>query len=59
VRIGNSESAIQHTLWADTVEDEEKIWREFVGILETVEKPILIHYGRFESTFMRHMRRQR
>jgi len=58
VRIGNSESAVQHSLWADTVEDEGKIWREFLGILETVEKPVLIHYGGFESTFMRHMRQQ-
>ncbi len=30
VRIGNGESAVQHSLWADTVEDEGKIWREFL-----------------------------
>ena len=28
VRIGHGDSAIQHSLWADTVEDEGKIWRE-------------------------------
>ena len=28
VRIGNGESAIQHSLWADTVGEEGKIWRE-------------------------------
>ena len=49
VRIGNGESAVQHSLWADTVEDEGKIWREFLGILETVEKPVLIHYGSYET----------
>ena len=51
--IGNGESAVQHSLWADTVADEGKIWREFLAILETVEKPVLIHYGSYETTFLR------
>ena len=55
VRIGNGESAVQHSLWADTVEDEGKIWREFLAILETVEKPVLIHYGSYETTFLKQM----
>src|SRR5882757_3466764 len=55
VRIGNGESAVQHSLWADTVEDEGKIWREFLGIIETVEKPVLIHYGSYETTFLKRM----
>lgn len=55
VRIGNGESAAQHSLWAATIADEEKIWREFLGILETVEKPVLIHYGSYETTFLKRM----
>ena len=55
VRIGHGESAVQHSLWADTVEDEGKIWREFLAILETVEKPVLIHYGSYETTFLKRM----
>jgi predicted RecB family nuclease len=55
VRIGNSESAIQYSLWADTAEDEEKIWREFLGILETVETPVLVHYGNYENIFLKRM----
>lgn len=55
VRIGHGESAIQHSLWADTVEDEGKIWREFLGILEIVEKPVLIHYGSYETSFSKQM----
>ncbi len=52
--IGNGESGVQqHSLWADTVADEGKIWREFLGILESVEKPVLIHYGSYETTFLR------
>ncbi|MFH0960715.1 MAG: TM0106 family RecB-like putative nuclease, partial [Pseudomonadota bacterium] len=56
VRIGNGESAIQHSLWADTVEDEQKIWREFLDILESVDRPVLIHYGSYETTFFKRMR---
>lgn len=55
VRIGNGESAVQHSLWADTVEDDRKIWREFLAILEAVESPVLIHYGSYETTFLKRM----
>ncbi|MCX6926271.1 MAG: IS66 family transposase, partial [Verrucomicrobia bacterium] len=55
LRIGTGESAVQHSLWADTVEDEGKIWREFLRILETVHKPVLIHYGSFETEFLKTM----
>ena len=51
-RIGNDESAVQHSLWADTVEDEGKIWREFLAILETAEKPVLIYYGTQEAIIL-------
>jgi hypothetical protein len=55
VRIGSGDSAIHHSLWADTAADEGRIWREFLGILETVEKPVLIHYGSFEKVFLERM----
>ena len=55
MRIGNGKSAVQHSLWADTVEDEGKIWRDFLGILDTIEKPVLIHYGSYETTFLKRM----
>ena len=56
VRIGHGESAVQHSLWADTVADEGKIWREFLALLETVEQPVLIHYGSYETTFLKEMK---
>src|ERR1035438_2145208 len=42
VRIGDGESTVQHSLWADTIADEGKIWREFIALLQTVEKPLQI-----------------
>jgi len=55
VRIGNGETGVQHSLWAETTEAEGRIWREFLAILQEVEKPVLIHYGRYETTFLRAM----
>jgi predicted RecB family nuclease len=55
VRIGSGDSAVHRSLWADTAADEGKIWREFLGVLETAEKPVLIHYGSYETTFLKRM----
>jgi predicted RecB family nuclease len=55
VLIGNGESAVQHSLWADTPKEEEKIWMQFLGILETVDNPKLIHYGSYETIFLKQM----
>ncbi|OGA43453.1 MAG: hypothetical protein A3G24_12640 [Betaproteobacteria bacterium RIFCSPLOWO2_12_FULL_62_13] len=55
VRIGKGEAAVQHSLWGDTVEDERTIWNEMLGILATVENPVLIHYGSYETVFLRRM----
>jgi predicted RecB family nuclease len=53
--VGQGDSAIQHSLWADGVEDEVRIWREFLSILETVDNPVLLHYGSYETTFFKEM----
>jgi len=55
LRIGHGDFAVQHSLWADTFADEGKIWREFLAILETIEKPVLIHYGSYETTFSKQL----
>ena len=55
VRCGNSDSAIQHSLWADNIEGEKRIWTEFLGILANVHNPVLIHYGSYETTFLKRM----
>jgi predicted RecB family nuclease len=58
VRIRHGDSIVQHSLWADSPEDETVIWSEFLGMLATVENPVLVHYGGFEATFMRRMCQQ-
>jgi len=55
VRLGDHDSAAQHSLWADSVEDERRIWNEFIGILANVRDPVLIHYGGYETVFLKRM----
>jgi predicted RecB family nuclease len=55
VRVGSGDYAVQHSLWAETVADESKIWRQFIRILETIERPVLIHYGNYETIWIRRM----
>jgi predicted RecB family nuclease len=55
MRIEGAESTVQHSLWADNAEDERRIWYDFLAILTAVENPVLIHYGRFETTFLKRM----
>jgi predicted RecB family nuclease len=55
VRIEKGEAAVQHSLWANTVEDERTIWKELLGILGKMENPVLIHYGSYETVFLRRM----
>jgi predicted RecB family nuclease len=55
VRIMTGDSAVQHSFWANTVEDEKNAWSDFLGILATVENPVLIHYGSYETAFLKRM----
>ncbi len=55
VRIKASDSVVQHSLWADSPSDEGRIWREFLAKLVEVENPVLIHYGSFETVFLKRM----
>jgi predicted RecB family nuclease len=56
MRVSKNGSFIQHSFWADTPQDERRIWTEFLQTLVQLDNPILLHYGSFESTFLRRMR---
>ena len=58
VRVGNGKSAVQHSLWADSVEDEGRIWNEFLDIVAGTENPVLIHYGSYEVEFFEQMNKR-
>ena len=55
VRIETAQGIVQHSLWADGANEEERIWADFLRILSGIENPVLIHYGSFETTFLARM----
>jgi predicted RecB family nuclease len=55
LRVGQGDSTVQYSLWADRMEDEGKIWHEFISILIQIEDPVLIHYGSYETAFLKRM----
>jgi predicted RecB family nuclease len=55
IRVTTAQGVVQHSLWADTVNEEKQIWTDFLNILSEIENPVLIHYGSFETNFLRRM----
>lgn len=55
IRFKTDKGTIQHNLWADTPNDEKKIWSDFIDILSAIQNPVLIHYGSFETSFFKSM----
>ena len=55
VRLESQNGVELHSLWADSVQDEERIWKEFLNILSEADHPTLMHYGSYETTFLKRM----
>jgi hypothetical protein len=58
IRIGNSQAPVEQHLWADEVRDESIIWNDFIEILSGIDRPVLLHYGSYEKTFLQKMCRR-
>jgi predicted RecB family nuclease len=55
VRVENNQGILQQNYWADTTDDEKNIWRAFLDFLLSIDRPVLFHYGSFETTFLKKM----
>lgn len=40
---------------ASGMDEEGKIWGDFLRVLSEIENPVLIHYGSYETTFLKQM----
>jgi predicted RecB family nuclease len=58
LRIGNGQTAIQYSLWAIDKAQEAEIWASFLKILSATEDPQLVHYGSYETDFLRRMKQR-
>jgi predicted RecB family nuclease len=56
MRAGEVESTLHHSFWADTKENEEKIWRNCVRALLGIKNPQIFHFGSYETILLRRMR---
>ena len=56
LRYSNQGEYIERSLWADRPEDERGIWQDFLTILRGLENPRLVHYGAYESRFLKLMK---
>jgi predicted RecB family nuclease len=55
IRLEREGRALYHHLWADAPKDEERIWKGFLGLLSEIDNPVLLHYGSYESSFLKKM----
>lgn len=55
IRVQSAEGSVQHSFWADDAKDEKLIWNDFLGVLSEIMNPHLIHYGSYETIFLKRM----
>src|SRR5262245_44148487 len=58
IRVGTGNDAVQHSFWADNEDEEKLIWREFLDVLSRITDPRLIHFGSYETVFLKRMRQR-
>jgi predicted RecB family nuclease len=58
IRVPEEPSYLQYSFWADDIGDEETIWRSLLRVLQRIDNPVLIHYGAYETTFLKRLARR-
>src|SRR5205085_5221104 len=56
LRLKSGGSFVQHSFWADDAAEEKEIWASFLHTLAQIESPQLLHYGSYETVFLKRMR---
>ena len=47
---------VEQSFWADGPESEREIWQQCLCALKRLATPQIVHYGAYESRFLKHMR---
>jgi predicted RecB family nuclease len=55
LRIPDGSSHRQFSFWADSIANEEDIWRSFLTAVQEIDCPILVHYGAYETKFLKRL----
>jgi predicted RecB family nuclease len=56
LRIGSGNSSACYSYWANTPADEGAMWEDCLHRLGMIANPRLIHYGAYETQFLKRMR---
>jgi len=56
LRVRTEDGYIQHSFWADDQSEEKTIWMAFLKALSSIDNPQIIHYGSYETTFLKRMK---
>ena len=54
-RVKTEKGFVHHSFWANDLDGMARIWTDFLNVLAVVNNPCLIHYGSFETTFLKWM----
>jgi transposase len=55
LRIKSGEAYVHYAFWANALSEEQEIWAAFLQTLAQIDNPQLIHYGSYETTFLKRM----
>jgi predicted RecB family nuclease len=58
LRFNRGQEIVNYSLWAETEANEANIWDEFISILSDIDDPLLVHFGSYDATFLRQMRKR-
>jgi predicted RecB family nuclease len=58
IRVGTGTDAVQYAFWANDETAEKRIWNEFLDVISTIPDPRLIHFGSYETVFLKRMSRR-
>src|SRR5713101_852189 len=56
LRLKSGDSYVQYSFWANELSEEKEIWASFLQALAKIDNPQLIHYGSYETTFLKRMK---
>jgi hypothetical protein len=56
LRVASESQPLRHAFWADTQDDERQIWANCLRAVGELTNPSLIHYGAYETQFLKRMR---
>lgn len=56
LRIKTGDSSVQYSFWANDRSGEKEIWIAFLRTLTKINTPQLMHYGSYETTFLKRMK---